>query len=296
MKPTDVRELVSKCSRVLRQMSSSNRHVNVCFCVGEDVAEMIITDGTLLWDIMVNFLSNACKFTTEGTIHLSVSKSDQHGKPPTLLLTVTDTGKGIPEEKRGDLFKPFAQLQSNAGGSGLGLASVAMQTKALGGSCGVSSNEPNGSKFWAQVPYIPAMSAVPTHAKTLSASHMKGLSVLLIEDTHVVRRLATTLLTKVGAVVYQAENGVEGLAMMKESEFSIVLSDMMMPVMDGLECICEFRCWEAQHRPDRHQTICLLTAQASTSIRAQAEEIGVDHVMPKPINVPMVSQLISASS
>jgi len=83
---------------------------------------------------------------------------------------------------------------------------------------------------------------------------------------------------------------------MKESEFAIVLCDVMMPVMDGLECICEFRCWEAQHRPDRHQTICLLTAQATTPIQEKAAEIGVDHVMSKPISVPKVSQLISAAS
>jgi len=296
MKPTNIRELVSKCSSVLRNMSSMNSSVELSFHVAEDVSEMVLTDGTWIWDCMVNFMSNACKFTTEGTVILSVTQSE--GK---LWLTVTDTGRGIPEECLGQLFKPFIQLQTDAGGTGLGLASIAMQASALGGSYGVSQNKPKGSRFWISVPYIPSKSLSATSSKPAlgAASDMQGLSVLLIEDTKAVRCLTTKLLQKVGMVVHEAENGTEGLAKMQEREFEIVLCDMMMPVMSGLECIDQFRCWEAAHRPDRHQTICLLTAQATEDIKELAlggrRHGGIDHVWEKPVRIPKVVEIIRSS-
>jgi len=115
MRPTNIRELVTKCSSVLRNMSSMNSSVELSFHVAENVAEIVVTDATWIWDCMVNFLSNACKFTTEGTIILSVTQSEKW-----LWLTVSDTGRGIPDECLGQLFKPFVQLQAGAGGTGLG--------------------------------------------------------------------------------------------------------------------------------------------------------------------------------
>jgi len=289
LKPTNLGELVSKCARVLRQMSSSSSRVDVSFHIAEDVAEMVVTDGTWMWDCMVNFMSNACKFTSEGTVALSVTQSEKM-----LWLTVTDTGRGIPEELREKLFKPFVQLQTNAGGTGLGLASIAMQSKALGGACGVSQNEPRGSRFWMSVPYIPTTlpRAPPLESACKAAPDTQGWPVLLIEDTQAVRTLGAKLLSKAGAVVHEAENGLDGLAMMKTQEFAIVLCDMMMPMLDGLLCISKFRCWEAEHRPGRHQLICLLTAQATGDVKEQAMLVGVDYVMDKPIRIQTVLQIL----
>jgi len=276
-----------------------NSSVELSFHVAEDVAEIVLTDATWIWDCMVNFLSNACKFTTEGTIILSVTQSEKR-----LWLTVSDTGRGIPEECLGQLFKPFVQLQTGAGGTGLGLASIAMQASALGGSHGVSQNKPKGSKFWINVPYIPSKSLMAPSLKPAlgAAPDLQGLSVLLIEDTRTVRCLATKLLQKVGMVVYEAENGKEGLAKMKEREFEIVLCDLLMPVMSGLECVEEFRCWETEHRPERHQTICLLTAQATEDIKKLALGAGrqggmlVDQVWEKPIRIPKVLEIIKVAT
>ena len=182
-----------------------------------------------------------------------------------------------------------------------GLASIAMQASALGGSYGVSQNKPKGSRFWISVPYIPSKSLSATSSKPAlgAASDMQGLSVLLIEDTKAVRCLTKKMLQQVGMVVHEAENGTEGLAKMQEREFEIVLCDMMMPVMSGLECIDQFRCWEAAHRPDRHQTICLLTAQATEAIKELAlggrRHGGIDHVWEKPVRIPKVVEIIRSS-
>ena len=187
----------------------------------------------------------------------------------------------------------------------IGLASIAMQASALGGSHGVSQNKPKGSKFWIAVPYIPSMSLIAPSSKPAigAVPDLQGLSVLLIEDTRTVRCLAKKLLQKVGMVVYEAENGMEGLAKMKEREFDIVLCDNLMPVMSGLQCVEEFRCWETEHRPERHQTICLLTAQATEDIKelalgARGSHQGgmlVDQVWEKPIRIPRVVEIIKVA-
>lgn len=186
-------------------------------------------------------------------------------------------------------------MQADSGGTGLGLHSVAKKIEVLGGQCGVKDNKPKGCIFWFEIPYTPVKgeeeardqeaaidwddsstaSFSDVSQKNLfrrassSREHDSGASpvaaapdsdaqkiFLIIEDDVPTRKLMTRALEKKGLRVEQAANGVEGLEKLKKGVYHVVLCDVMMPIMDGIECIRRFRQWEKSERPGVPAQVC----------------------------------------
>ena len=298
MARTDLREIVAKSEKVIKRYSPSLKDIDLHFHVDNNIAPVILTDGTWVWEIIINLLSNAIKFCIHGSVNLSLDVVEREesvgmaGDVENLLLQVTDTGPGIPLDKLDTLFQPFVQLQTNAGGSGLGLVTVALQATALGGTFGVKTHsEPHGSVFWVRLPYMPVADLEQIPAADVDNMVKPGveenenaqMSVLIIEDTGSVRKLSKIMLQKRGFVVHEAEDGLSGLVKMKEQEYSIVLCDLMMPVMDGCQTMKLYRQWAEEQSLPYHQRICALSAQANTETYRACIDAGMDAMLSKPL-------------
>jgi len=325
--PFNLKDLLKKSQIVIAGYTHESKGVKYEFHIDQGVASEIICDKEWFWHMLMNYMSNARKFTTEGSIRVSASVVSSSGRD-FLRLEVADTGIGIEEESKKKLFKPFTQLQADSGGTGLGLHSVSKKIEVLGGQCGVKDNKPKGCIFWFEIPYTPVRAqeetvnaaidwddsskmtfvdlspssilaaasgsteqepipSSPECSKEDPASRNSQKLVLLIEDDVPTRKLMTRALEKKGLIVEQAVNGVEGLEKLKRGIFHVVLCDVMMPVMDGIECIRRFRQWEKVDRPNvAPQFVVALSANTDSADVAKSFEVGMNFFYPKPIKVP----------
>ena len=243
-------------------------------------------DSTRIKQIIGNLLSNAIKFTARGTVALSVSPVARTDGRYGLRCTVRDSGIGIPEDRRDRLFKAFSQADTSTtrqfGGTGLGLAICAQLCAAMGGHINVDSTPGCGSTFHFELAldqvFTPAPVAEAEPAPVTSDEALATLQVLLVEDHPINQTLALGLLKKLGIHATLAENGNAALARVREGAFDIVLMDMQMPVMDGLQATQAIRQMALPLQP----YIIALTANAFESDRERCLQAGMDDFLAKP--------------
>ena len=274
------------------------------------------------------YLSNAEKYSTTGVISVGcclhrgtnnnivgTSKCSEEGGGRFLRISVEDEGIGVSEELSAKLFKPFQQTMRLAGGTGLGLYSLAKRMEALRGEYGVTgrSDGKQGSIFWFSIPYQPDNEYVsPLDCSNKSITRMKSLSfeasvmasnsnnaddvnaggmrALVVEDTKVVAKATRRMLMSAGYQVDCAVNGAVGLEMMKKTHYSFVLMDLQMPVMDGLECVRRFRVFEMEEREKMdktrpHQTIIGVSANDYEDVKDDILACGMDEFISKPFSI-----------
>jgi CheY-like chemotaxis protein len=230
-----------------------------------------------------------------------------------VLITVEDNGIGIAVEARLNLFQPFKQAQRMAGGTGLGLYSLAKRIDALRGSNGVTGrlDGKQGSMFWFTFPYRPDeaahIDAQPDGATGLE-QHCPGPGsgdlvvpkrILIVDDSLSILKVTSRLLTMKGHTVETAPNGSVGLKMLKEAsvaqEFDMVLTDLQMPVMDGIEATRRFRAFEAEEMKVgkvhcggtsnlKRMLIVGMSANSDNQSRQEALESGMDYFVTKPFS------------
>jgi len=177
------------------------------------------------------------KFTPKGRVDARLTAVGE-GEARRLRIEVCDTGVGVAPEARATLFERFNQADSSPtrkfGGPGLGLAVTRRLAKLMGGGIGFSSEPGKGSTFWVEIS-APAASP-PLAALTADEdAWLAGVKVLVVEDNPINRLVATRMLGQLGAEVFTAENGAEGVAAMERASFDLVFMDIQMPVMDGVE-------------------------------------------------------------
>ncbi len=244
-------------------------------------------DDRRLKQTLVNLLSNAVKFTPTGNeIGLEL-----HGHPETLEVTfiVWDHGIGISTEDTDRLFKPFVQLDSSLSreyaGTGLGLALVAQMVRLHGGNVSVESELGKGSRFIVTLPW--AVEEQNPQAQVISEDLGSGIRsdqkrsgrVLIVEDTHTVASLMQEYLENKGYEVYVAHNGLEGVTLAKKKLPDLILMDVMMPVMDGMEATRQIRTDPSLEKIP----VIALTALAMPGDRERCFAAGMSDYLSKPI-------------
>ncbi len=258
-----------------------------CHCeIGPDVPGILRGDEGRLRQVILNLVGNAIKFTENGHVMLKVHRiPDSDQEAIRLRFEVSDTGMGIPAELQARLFKPFSQLDMGNkrihGGSGLGLSICKRLVEIMDGAIGLESTAGAGSSFWFTVKLHPAQSSPPLHA----LAHLefnRSLHILLAEDNAVNRTVISRLLEKMGHTVDSTENGRLALQMLPGSRFDLLLTDIQMPEMDGIELARAIRDGMAgetwQNLP-----ILALTAAAMDGDREQCISVGMDGYLAKPV-------------
>ncbi len=264
------------------------------------VPEWVRGDPTRLRQVLVNLLGNAVKFTEHGEISVSAAPLGDSPQSMGVEFSVRDAGIGIPKEKQGLIFEPFQQADGSTtrryGGSGLGLAICAQLVQKMGGRIWVESEPGRGSVFHFTAQFTPATAGdVPESANAAAErapapSSMPPLRILLVEDNRINQKIATRLLEGEGHRVTTAENGKQGVESFREGGFDMILMDVQMPEMDGLEATRAIRGLEGG--TGRHIPIIAMTAHAMKGDREACLEAGMDAYVSKPVVVADLRQAI----
>lgn len=246
----------------------------------------IVSDEARIQQIVINLLGNAVKFTEKGAVTLKLSFLPQ---TPSLSIEVSDTGIGIDPALLEVIFEPFRQLDGSTSrkynGTGLGLSIVRKLTQSLGGTVSVSSEPGVGSRFTVSIPVTSAnheLALEPERAQPVSPGGSRR--ILLVEDNGVNRKLAGSLLRRLGHTVDVAKDGLEGIEMLEASSYDLVLMDLQMPRMDGFEATRRWRVREAQLQRPRTPVVAL-TAHAMQHHELESFAAGLDGYITKPFQL-----------
>ena len=251
-----------------------------------DLPAEVLGDPVRLRQVLTNLCDNAIKFTERGSIHVGVHCAP-HAQGYELHFTVRDTGIGIPEEKQAHVFEAFSQADTSTtrrfGGTGLGLTICARLVELMGGKMWLDSGEGLGScfHFTMQVNRAQALVERVVPAQPATAPAARSLQVLLVEDHPINQMLATTLLKKWGHTVVLAQNGQEAVDLFATQAWDIVLMDMQMPIMGGLDAT---RLIRAAEPAALHTPIVAMTANAMESDRQACLQAGMDDHLAKPFS------------
>jgi CheY-like chemotaxis protein len=271
-----------------------------------DDAGAMYADLTKVRQSLFNLLSNASKFTQDGTIALEIRREAGSQATPEadwIVFRVTDSGIGMTPDQMDKLFEAFTQADSsttrNFGGTGLGLAICRKLVELMGGKIGVTSTEGKGSTFWFTVPLTecgtrnaePETRNPEPETRNSKPICRQTLRVLLVEDNRVNQKLAQAQLRKLGCEVETVANGVEAVAAWQRGAHELILMDCHMPQMDGWEATRKIRVLENQQSlPAR--PIIAMTANAMVGDRENCLQAGMNDYISKPVDMAELQALL----
>ncbi len=269
---------------------------------GQDMPRRVVGDSARLRQVLVNLIGNACKFTEQGMVTVSAKIVERDGERGEIQCAVADTGIGIPQDKLARLFKPFSQADASTtrkyGGTGLGLAISAELVRLMGGKLWVESEFGKGSTFYFTIEVGLDVTGSesgrrderdPVHPSSVRPSPSKGIatdgrmpSILLAEDNPVNRKVVLSLLATLGCQSDVAVNGLEVLEAVLHKRYDIILMDIQMPEMDGLDAS---RHLVKMLKPEERPVIIAVTAHSMKIHREECFAAGMDDYLSKPIRL-----------
>lgn len=294
--PTGLRGLVRRCTETWR-IPAETKGLTFDVRFADGLPQAVEVDGGRTAQILFNLLSNAVKFTTSGGITVSISAARNPAGAEVLCFAVTDTGCGIGEDARTKLFAAFEQADNSIsrgfGGTGLGLAISQRLAEMMGGDISVRSQPGAGSTFTLKLPAAEAR-IVPasTAADVAPANPGRALRILVAEDNPANQRIVALFLEPLGADVTLVGDGVEALDALALAPFDVVLMDMQMPLLDGLEATRRLR---ASTGPNAAVPVIALTANVMDAQRQACRDAGMDDHVAKPIDpAELIDRIIKA--
>jgi signal transduction histidine kinase/ActR/RegA family two-component response regulator len=285
--------------------------------IAPDVPTVLGGDPARLRQVLLNLVGNAVKFTETGKVLLKVDCERIEGKRVRMTLAISDTGIGIPLEMQASIFEPFTQGDASTtrryGGTGLGLTISARLVELMGGTIRLDSEPGRGTRVYVTLPFeiraaivAPELQDKPADVRGLEVvvvgdnatkrpivtEVLRSLRILVAEDNPVNRTLVTAILTKRGHKVVSVVNGREAVAVAGRDAFDVILMDVQMPEMDGLDATRAIR--KAEEGTAVHVTIIALTAHAMKGDREVCLAAGMDEYLTKPINAKDLFALLDA--
>ena len=290
--PVNLHDTVRTLVEVMH-IKATEKHLQFTAECEPEVPVSVLLDDKRLRQVLLNLLSNAVKFTQRGTVSLRVSRmpdidadaSAADASQVRLRFEVSDTGSGIRPEDQQRIFEPFEQAgdaRSRAAGTGLGLAICRQLVRLMGGEILLDSTLGQGSTFHfeLQVPLAEGSLALPPPLAMPAGYEGPRRRILVVDDVPVNRELLLALLQPLGFDLTEAADGAEGVAKFAQTAPDLVLMDLVMPVMDGLEAMHRIR---ASGAAGAAVPILALSANAGQQDRAQAQSAGANHFIAKPV-------------
>jgi len=282
----DLYKLVKESSKTI-EFKTKEKSIGLNVSILPDTPRVLIGDPSRLRQILLNLLSNAVKFTSKGHIDINIRVLKSIEDRVKIRFSVSDTGIGIPEEKQSELFQNFTQANSNTsrkfGGTGLGLSICKKLVELQGGKIGLKSLEGMGSTLWFEMEYqISEKAFIPDAEKLdIRIKNLKGMRILLVEDDKMNQFVMSRLLKKWKSHVDIAENGVEAIEKLEKQKYNVVLMDMHMPQLNGIETTKIIRN-QTSDVLDHEVPIIALTADVTSETRELVKEAGMNNFITKP--------------
>ncbi len=299
--PFALRKEIESVIKML-SIKSSNKNIELRKSVSEDIPTYISGDSTRIRQIITNLVGNALKFTQQGFVEIRATIKERQKEQLSLLIEVEDSGIGIKEENQRLLFNEFAQAENNItrkyGGTGLGLAISKMLAETMNGNIGVKSTFGKGSTFWFTVKVNEVSTAEAEQKKTKAPEEKKGkrdIKILLAEDNPVNQKVAKIIFGEKGVDVTVAENGKEAVEMFVSGEFHMVVTDLMMPEMDGFEATRKIREIEKKNQW-KAVPVVAMSASITPEIRQKCREAGMDAFLGKPVKGDELNKILDLVS
>jgi two-component system sensor histidine kinase RpfC len=277
---------------------AAKKNIFLHYQIAPGIPAVVTGDHNRLRQVLLNLISNAVKYTDQGSVEVRVSSFGQTDDLNRLRFEVEDTGIGIEAEQLSHIFEPFYQCQANPAeqrhGTGLGTTISYKLVNVMYGKIGAESTIGEGSLFWFELPLPVAEEAGKKAGLNAAADEFelgrKKLHVLLAEDTDIIVKVISTFLSQEGHRVSHADNGRAALELlMKDDSLDVVLMDMRMPEMTGLEVT---KHWRSIEPDNRHVPIIALTANSTTIERDQCYAAGMDQFITKPVSQARLIEVI----
>lgn len=281
--PVFLSDVVAGIAKLFRGQAEEKSNL-LTYRIDPSVPKTVMADGVRLRQILANLVGNAVKFTREGKIEIAVSARDE-----LVIFEIRDTGTGIPQERIDAIFDRFQQAGSpTAGGTGLGLTISKALAELMGGDVRVESQLGLGSCFTVLLP-LPEVRETQGARSSTPLMRFEGRRILLVDDNRVNLLVSTHALRKLGCEVVQAEDGQKALDALSGGGFDLVLMDVRMPVLDGLEATRELRRREAGLT---HMPVVALTAGALLHEQQECFEAGMDDFASKPFTAESIRDVL----
>lgn len=286
----DLRDSLSRIHNLWRARADE-KGIDLTLTIDDSVSPRLRFDPVRVRQCISNLISNAVKFTQDGAVNVHVEAAGVSPGEQILSISVTDTGIGMSKDTIGRLFTPFSQADSSTtrdfGGTGLGLSIARKLARLMDGDLTVTSQTGAGSTFTlrfkaeiSEEKEAAEKAADAAHNSAIPES-LTGLRILVVDDNAVNRQICRLMLGLADPVVTEAENGLKALEALEQDVFDIVLLDVHMPVMDGLETVRRIRTSE---KTWKNIPVIALTADAMSGDRERFLRMGMTGYVSKPVN------------
>ena len=309
LQPTDfsISECVQFATDLLTK-DAEHKGLKLSCHIADDVPSMFRADKGRVRQVLINLVGNAIKFTATGDVSIDVSVMNNGVDATSLFIEVRDTGIGIPGNAHQSIFENFSQADSSTtrrfGGTGLGLAISKQLVELMGGKIGVSSALGQGSRFWFQLPLTPIDEGIQANdglnilGESPNKEEILGLKqydarILIVEDNEVNRIFACSAMERFGCNPITAHNGATAVKLFSETPVDLILMDIQMPIMGGLEATATIRDLEQKSETSHGIPIIAVTAYALKGDREKYLATGVDGYLSKPVTIDELGSVLN---
>ncbi len=295
VKPFDfsLRPLLDEVMQLMR-FSAEAKSLRLEYHCSPEIPDQLHGDASRLRQVLINIIGNALRFTEEGEVAVCVDSVESGTETIRLRFSIIDTGIGIQPEQRDRLFERFTQLDDTParcyGGTGLGLAISKHLVEAMGGCIDVKSEYGHGSTFWFELPLLRAYGEDVFKGEEPKLASVQGLHIMLVDDDAINRLAGQRMLEQEGCRVTLACDGKEALNLLQKLQVDLVLMDIHMPNLDGIEATRRIR--QSRTDAEPHLPIVGLTASVMKDEQQRYREAGMDDVVTKPVDIDTLLRTI----
>ncbi|MEA3443380.1 MAG: response regulator [Bacteroidota bacterium] len=293
----DLKKEVNEIIKLLK-LKTNDKGIELKLEINSEVPNLVKGDPVRLRQIIINLINNAIKFTDKGWVKLKFDKIREEGNLCKLHIQIIDTGIGISDDGKKRLFKAFSQTDTNItrkyGGTGLGLIISKNLAKLMNGEIGVESEPGKGSKFWFTIEVEKSDVIKPEIEKSQKGAKAKSgaLKILLAEDNPINQKVAVFNIDKLGHSIDIAGNGKIAIDKYLANSYDVILMDIQMPIMSGIEATRQIRQIEREKKIEKKIKIFAMTANAIKGDRERFMSEGMDNYISKPFKPENLEKLL----